>query len=245
MQHNSLYLVAAFALTLTLGGCAALPGKRDPSDRFERFNRSVYAFNRAVDHAVLRPVARTYVKITPDPVRRSISNFITNLDYPVTIVNDLLQGKVHDGVSDVGRLGVNTVVGIGGIFDPASHWGLDKHDEDFGLTLARWGVQSGPYLMLPILGPSTVRDAPARIADRFATPTTYVNITGVELGYSVVKVVNGRASILGTDRMIDSAFDPYAFVRNAWLQRRAYQVHGGNVPEATLPEEDNGGEAVP
>jgi phospholipid-binding lipoprotein MlaA len=253
MQLNTLHVFAAFALTLTLGGCATLPsGKPDPSDRFERVNRSVYSFNRTIDHAVLRPVARAYVKITPGPVRRSISNFLTNLDYPVTIVNDILQGKIHDGLSDVGRFGVNTVVGVGGLFDPASHWGLEKHDEDFGLTLAKWGVRSGPYLMLPILGPSTVRDAPGRLVDRFASPTTYVNNTGVQVGYFVIKGVTTRAGLLDTDPVIDSAYDPYAFVRNAWLQRREYKVRGGNAPEAApeetpeatpeavLPEEDRG-----
>src|SRR5580658_4545781 len=113
MQHIILRLFATVAVIFALGGCATLPsGKADPSDRFERVNRSVYSFNRAIDHAVLRPVARAYVKITPGPVRRSISNFLTNLDYPVTIVNDILQGKIHDGLSDVGRFGVNTVVGV-------------------------------------------------------------------------------------------------------------------------------------
>ena len=235
------FLLATFALTFTLGGCATLPsGKPDPSDRFERVNRSVYSFNRAIDHAVVRPVARGYVKITPAPVRSSISKFFTNLEYPVTIVNDFLQGKFHDGLSDVGRFGVNTVIGIGGLFDPASHWGMEKHNEDFGLTLARWGLKSGPYLMLPILGPSTVRDAPGRVADRFVTPTSYLNNTGVEVGVFVAKGVTTRAGVLDMDQMIDSAFDPYAFVRNAWLQRREYQVHHGKVPETTVPESDSG-----
>ena len=235
------YFLASIAISLTLGGCATLPsGKPDPSDRFERFNRSVYSFNRAIDHAVVRPAARGYVKITSTPVRRSISNFLTNLDYPVTIVNDFLQGKFHDGLSDVGRFGVNTVIGIGGLFDPASHWGMEKHNEDFGLTLARWGLHSGPYLMLPILGPSTVRDAPGRIADRFFTPTAYVNNTGVEVGTFVVKGVTTRAAVLDMDPLIDSAFDPYAFVRSAWLQRREYQIHNGKVPENNImPESDS------
>jgi phospholipid-binding lipoprotein MlaA len=130
---------------------------------------------------------------------------------------------------------------------------LEKHDEDFGLTLAKWGVRSGPYLMLPILGPSTVRDAPGRLVDRFVSPTTYVNNTGVQVGYFVVQGVNTRAGLLDTDPVIDSAYDPYAFVRNAWLQRREYKVRGGNAPEAVVPEEDsgrkspedNGGRALP
>jgi phospholipid-binding lipoprotein MlaA len=232
---------ATVVLAFTLGGCATLPsGKPDPSDRFERVNRSVYSFNRAIDHAVVRPVARTYVKITPAPVRNSISNFLSNLDYPITIVNDFLQGKIHDGLSDVGRLGVNTVIGIGGLFDPASHWGMEKHNEDFGLTLARWGLKSGPYLMLPILGPSTVRDAPGRIADHFVTPTSYLNNTGLEVGAFVIKGVTTRADVLDMDPMIDSAFDPYAFVRSAWLQRREYQIHGGKIPEIMTPEDESG-----
>jgi phospholipid-binding lipoprotein MlaA len=239
MQLHTLTF-ATFVLAFTLGGCATLPsGKPDPSDRFERVNRSVYSFNRAIDHAVVRPVARTYVKITPAPVRNSISNFLSNLDYPITIVNDFLQGKIHDGLSDVGRFGVNTVVGIGGLFDPASHWGMEKHNEDFGLTLARWGLKSGPYLMLPILGPSTVRDAPGRVADRFVTPTAYLNNTGVEVGAFVIKGVTTRAGVLDMDRMIDSAFDPYAFVRSAWLQRREYQIHGGKSPDLTMPENES------
>ena len=244
MQLDTLFL-ATFALTFTLGGCATLPtGKPDPSDRFERVNRSVYSFNRAIDHAVVRPAARAYVKITPAPVRRSISNFLSNLDYPVTIVNDFLQGKLHDGFSDVGRFGVNTVIGIGGLFDPASHWGMEKHNEDFGLTLARWGLQSGPYLMLPILGPSTVRDAPGRVADRFMTPTSYLNNTGVEVGAFVAKGVTARAGVLDMDTLIDSAFDPYAFVRNAWLQRREYQIHDGKMPETMMPEDESGRKPV-
>jgi phospholipid-binding lipoprotein MlaA len=239
MQHTILRLFATFVVIFVLGGCATLPsGKADPSDRFERFNRSVYSFNRAIDHAVLRPVARTYVKITPAPARHSVSNFLSNLDYPVTIVNDFLQGKIHHGLSDVGRFGVNTVVGIGGLFDPASHWGLEKHNEDFGLTLARWGVRSGPYLMLPILGPSTVRDAPARVVDRYLTPTAYLNNTGLEVGLFFFRAVDGRSRVLDMDSLIDSAYDPYAFVRTAWLQRREYQVHGGTAPDIMLPEKD-------
>jgi phospholipid-binding lipoprotein MlaA len=240
------FCLATFAITLTLGGCATLPsGKPDPSDRFERFNRSVYSFNRAIDHAVVRPAARGYVKITSTPVRRSISNFFTNLDYPITIVNDFLQGKLHDGLSDVGRFGVNTVIGIGGLFDPASHWGMEKHNEDFGLTLARWGLHSGPYLMLPILGPSTVRDAPGRVADHFFTPTAYVNNTGVEVGTFVGKGVTTRAGVLDMDAIIDSAFDPYAFVRNAWLQRREYQIHNGKEPENNIMPESDGVQKPP
>jgi phospholipid-binding lipoprotein MlaA len=224
--------VAALAAALLLGGCATLPpgSKPDPRDRFERANRSVYAFNKAIDHAILRPVARGYVKVTPQPVRRGISNFLANIDYPITIINDALQGKVHDSLSDVARFGINTVVGVGGLFDPATHWGFEKHDEDFGQTLGKWGVHPGPYLMLPIFGPSTVRDAPAKVVDHFTSPKTYLLDTNEDLAVSVVGVVDKRAGLLDTDHLIDNAYDPYAFLRNTWLQRREYQVRDGKVP---------------
>jgi phospholipid-binding lipoprotein MlaA len=234
-------LIAALAAALLLGGCATLPpgSKPDPRDRFERANRSVYAFNKALDHAVLRPVARTYVKVTPPPVRRCISNFLGNIDYPITIINDALQGKAHDSLSDVVRFGINTVVGVGGLFDPATHWGFEKHDEDFGQTLGKWGVHAGPYLMLPILGPSTVRDAPAKVIDHFSTPRTYLLNTNADLGFSAAAAVDKRASLLDTDELIDKAFDPYAFLRNAWLQRREYQVRDGAAPPAEEIKDDS------
>jgi phospholipid-binding lipoprotein MlaA len=241
MRIDRLTIVAAFAAALLLGGCATLPpgSKPDPRDRFERANRSVYAFNKTIDHAVLRPVARGYVKVTPLPVRRGISNFFANIDYPITIINDALQGKVHDSLRDVARFGINTVVGVGGLFDPATHWGFEKHDEDFGQTLGKWGVHSGPYLMLPIFGPSTVRDAPAKVVDHFTTPRTYLLSTNADLGLSVVGVVDKRAGLLDTDEMIDSAYDPYAFLRDAWLQRREYQVRDGKVPSDEEIKDDD------
>jgi phospholipid-binding lipoprotein MlaA len=139
MRIHRMTIVAAFSAALLLGGCATLPpgSKPDPRDRFERANRSVYAFNRTIDHAVLRPVARGYVKVTPRPVRRGISNFFANIDYPITIINDALQGKMRDSLRDVARFGINTVVGVGGLFDPATHWGFERHDEDFGQTLGK------------------------------------------------------------------------------------------------------------
>jgi phospholipid-binding lipoprotein MlaA len=242
LRIERLTAVAAFAAVLLLGGCATLPAgsKPDPRDRFERANRSVYAFNTAIDHAILRPVARGYVKVTPRPVRRGISNFFANIDYPITIINDALQAKVHDSLRDVARFGINTVVGVGGLFDPATHWGFEKHDEDFGQTLGKWGVHSGPYLMLPIFGPSTVRDAPAKVVDHFSTPRTYLFSTNVDLGLSVVGAMDKRAGLLDTDELIDKAYDPYAFLRNAWLQRREYQVRDGKVPPDEELKDDNG-----
>lgn len=241
-----MYRAALFAfLLLNLGmtGCAALPnGKHDPRDRFERFNRSVYKFNTALDHAVLRPAARTYVKYLPGRVRTSIGNFTSNLAYPTTVANDLFQGKVGDGVSDLARIVVNTTIGIGGLFDPATRMGLDRHSQDFGLTLGRWGVPSGPYLMLPLLGPSTVRDAAGLAPDYLLTyevVSKYIITNNwVSGGLFVVNTVDKRASLLDTDKLLDAAYDPYAFVRTAYLQRRNYLLRGEETPEDLLQDDD-------
>jgi phospholipid-binding lipoprotein MlaA len=239
---NRRWITTAILACVLVSGCATVPaGKRDPRDRFERANRSVYKFNTALDHAILRPVARTYVRVTPAGARRCVVNFLGNLTYPTTIVNDVLQGKLRDGLSDSARFGINTVAGIGGLFDPASHWNFDRHDEDFGQTLGKWGVPSGPYLMLPLLGPSTVRDSPARVVDRFTNPEGYITDTAATVGLAVSTVVNARAGLLSSDALVDGAYDPYAFVRDAWLQRREYKVRDGNVP----PEPDLGDTEAP
>lgn len=230
-------VLAVVGCMAVLTGCAALPPghQRDPRDRFERVNRSVYAFNVAVDRAVLHPTAVGYVKITPAPVRRSVSNFLSNLAYPRTIINDVLQGKLHDSANDLARLVVNSVIGIGGLFDPASLAGLDRHVEDFGLTLGHWGVHSGPFLMLPFLGPSTVRDTLGLIPDEAAYPTWYVRNSYVTWSLFVLNVVDTRVSLFPTDKPIASAYDPYAFVRNAWLQHRDYLVNGDTGTSEDLP----------
>jgi len=240
MKVNTWHLIALLAGAFLLSGCASIPppGKKDPRDRFERVNRSVYRFNTTLDHAVLRPVARTYVRVTPSGARRCVSNFFSNLAYPVTIANDVLQGKGRDGLSDSARFGINTVVGIGGLFDPATHWNFEKHDEDFGQTLGKWGVPSGPYLMLPLLGPSTVRDAPARVVDHFFSPQGYITDTNTTVALYVSEAISGRANLLSRDQLIESAYDPYAFVRNVWLQRREYQVRDGDVPPDAEPQDD-------
>ena len=220
----------SFGLLLLLG-CAALPpGKRNPRDPWERMNRATYRFNDKFDRAIAQPVARGYRKATPHFVQTGVSNFFDNLEYPIVMVNDLLQGQFKPFLSDTGRLLLNTTVGIGGLMDPATAMGLDKNDRDFGQTLGKWGVQSGPYLMLPIFGPSTVRDAPAKVVDHYSTPRAYLLNTYADLGVSVVGAVDKRAGLLDTDAVIDSAYDPYAFLRNAWLQRREYQVRDGKVP---------------
>jgi phospholipid-binding lipoprotein MlaA len=246
---------APLLLTALLGltGCATLPGgKPDPRDRFERLNRTVFAFNTKFDHAILRPVARGYVKVTPRTVRTGINNFITNLSSPVTIVNNFLQGKFNDGVTDTARLVVNTTIGIGGLFDPATGMGLDRHLADFGETLGIWGVHGGPYLMLPFLGSSNVRDALGLVPDylllhEIETVQLFDNSEAAEWSLFVVGVVNRRSQLLDLDRVIDSSYDPYAVLRSAYLQRRAYLINGGVTPlEEEFPDADvDSGDAAP
>jgi phospholipid-binding lipoprotein MlaA len=232
---------AALALACSLVGCASLPegSQRDPRDHVERFNRSVFKFNTALDHAILRPVARGYVKVTPHPVRTSVTNFFSNLGYTKTIGNDIFQGHFGDFGSDIGRFVVNTTVGVGGLFDPATRFGLEKHDRDFGQTLGKWGLPTGTYLMLPLLGPSDLRDAFGLIPDRFMSIEAQITDPVIQASLIVTDKVNGRASLLPFDRIVDTAYDPYALVRNVWFQKRDHKVNGDQVPDDTLPGLDD------
>jgi len=236
-------------LSAVLAGCASLPKgeKPDPRDRFERFNRGIYAFNTKADHLILRPVARGYVKVTPAPVRNSVHNFLENLVYTKTIINDFLEGKWRDGGTDTARLLLNTTVGIGGLFDPASKAGLDRHHTDFGETLGIWGVHSGPYLMLPILGPSTVRDAIGLLPDEYSALPAYIRPVWIPYAIGAMQGIDIRVGLLDEDKLLDSAYDPYAFVRNVWLQRREYLIHGDTsaAPEELPPSDDDSGAAAP
>lgn len=231
-------VVLSFAALLA-AGCAATPGRTViGEDPWEGFNRGVYKVNDTLDRAALKPTAKGYKKVTPGWMRRGIGNFFSNLEYPATIVNQFLQGKVATGLKDTGRLLLNTTLGIGGLFDVATPVGLEAHDEDFGQTLAVWGVGSGPYLHLPLFGPSTLRDAPSRVIDYFLDPLTFADIHWEELwAQRVLGTVHTRADLLSLDPTLERTFDPYAFIRDAWLQRREFEIFDGNPPPETLDEE--------
>ena len=216
---------------MLLGGCATLPPgtQRSPRDPWERMNRATYRFNDALDKGVLRPVARGYVRAVPQVARTGVSHFFDNLGTPVTMLNDLLQGQLRPFVSDTGRLLLNTTLGIGGLFDPATAAGLAKNDRDFGQTLGKWGVKSGPYLVLPFLGPCDVRDTAGKMVDTLSTPRTYIRNTYWDYGTYLLEKVDARSRLLGTDQALDSAYDPYAFMRNAYLQYRDFKVSGGSA----------------
>jgi phospholipid-binding lipoprotein MlaA len=190
-------------------------------------NRTTYKFNDALDRAIVKPVAKGYVKVLPQWSRTGINNFVTNLTYPVVMVNDLLQGEVKGFFNDTGRLLMNTTLGFFGFFDPATTAGLERNNRDFGQTLGKWGVKSGPYLVLPVLGPSDVRDGLGRAADVYADPRHYLRNRWVGWGLWAIEGIDTRANLLYLDQTVQNAYDPYAFVRNAYLQHRDYMIRGG------------------
>lgn len=221
-------------------------------DPIEPVNRVVYTFNDRIDKAVVKPVAEGYKAILPTQVRFCISNVFGNIADVPTSLNNFLQGKFKEGGSDLCRVGVNTTVGLLGCFDVASKWGFEKHNEDFGQTLGRWGVQTGPYLVLPLLGPSTLRDASALfLVDSKIDPVRYVNDIPVRNISYGVRLIDRRAQLLDTTNFLeDAALDPYVFVRDAYLARRRSLVEDGKAhPSSNAPEGDatqpTSGEAQP
>jgi len=225
---------------MMLAGCASVPagvGKTDPRDPWERFNRTTFKVNDALDRAILRPTARAYVKVMPKVIRTGVSNVFENLETVTTLVNDTLQGKLGAAGHDTARLLLNSTLGLGGLLDPATDAGIDKNDEDFGQTLGKWGVKSGPYLMVPLFGPSTLRDLPARGVDTLTDPSHYLEDDSTRYTITAVEVIDLRAGLLSLDDQLNQSFDRYAFVRNAWLQRREYKVQDGNVEDEPLDED--------
>ena len=234
LAPRALGLIAVLLLT---SGCASGPGRTMPSDPLRGLNRGVYKFNDTLDRAAVKPAAKGYRAITPRWFRSGVGHFFSNLTYPNTIINQFLQGKPGKGFRDTGRFLVNTTVGIGGLLDVATSLGLESNDEDFGQTLAVWGVGSGPFINLPLFGPSSLRDAPSRIVDYFLDPLTYVDLdTGAELGIRALDLLNARTELLSVDSTLQSTFDPYVFVRDAWAQQREFEIFDGNPPPETLED---------
>jgi phospholipid-binding lipoprotein MlaA len=232
MRHGEsrAWVILLVALCVTTG-CVTLPpnSRRVPQDPLESLNRGVYKFNDTLDRAIARPIAKAYVRWVPEPIRIGVGNFFANLETPSIMVNDALQGKFRASANDFGRFAINTTVGIGGILDPATSAGLARNNEDFGQTLGAWGVHPGPFLEIPLLGPSDLRDAPARVVDSYLNPRQYIKNNWIRYGLLVPDFVDRRAELLPLDDTLRRAFDPYAFVRDAYLQRRAYLVSDGKV----------------
>ena len=220
--------------------CVTLPpnSQRVPQDPWESWNRGVYKVNDKIDRAIAKPVARGYVRVVPRFIRTGISNFFDNLDTPTVMINDALQGKIGASANDLGRFLLNSTVGLGGLLDPATSAGLNKNNEDFGQTLGHWGVHPGPFLELPFLGPSDLRDAPAKLVDTYTNPKQYIRNTDVKYGLWGVSLLDTRARLLPLDDTLKNVFDPYAFIRDAYLQHRAYLVSDGKLIEQPLVDPD-------
>jgi phospholipid-binding lipoprotein MlaA len=229
----------------------ASPETEEPDiDPLESYNRSIYSFNEGLDENLMKPVAEGYRSIMPDPAERGISNFFSNLREPFNILNNLLQFKFEEAISDTVRFGINSTIGIVGLFDVASDLNIPKHEEDFGQTLAVWGVESGPYFVLPIFGPSTLRDTAGLASEYWIgntvevgetnlfDPSSELSTTNAETAAEATKLISKRANLLGTKDMLDSAsFDNYSFMRDAYLQRRESLIFDGDVPLPELPED--------
>lgn len=219
-------------VTLLLGGCATVDESyRDPRDPWEGFNRTMYNFNDGLDKVILKPLAKGYKAITPVPVDNGITNFFSNINDVVSAVNNLLQFKLTRAASDVSRVLVNTTVGLLGFVDVASNLNMPKYGEDFGQTLGTWGMGPGPYIVLPVFGPSSGRDGIGLVVDWYTDPLTYLNPDNHRYILKGLRLIDKRADLLGASKLLEqAALDPYEFTRDAFLQKRQHDIYDGNPP---------------
>ena len=233
LKKTSCWATAALAIVL-LQGCATGP-QANPADPLEPLNRGVYSFNEGLDRTVLKPVATAYQNVTPSPVRTGVTNFFENISDAWSMVNNVLQGKPAEAVDSLFRVTTNTFWGVGGIFDVATELKIPKHKEDFGQTLGTWGVASGPYLVLPLFGPSSVRDTAGRVVDMQGDLVAQSGSVPARNSLKTLDLVDTRANLLRASELLEqAALDKYAFTRDVYLQRRKSLI-GGN--ERTEPEE--------
>ncbi len=232
MKNTPLRLLPTITLlgVFSLSACSSVPSK-NPADPFESVNRSIYNFNDGVDKAIAKPVAKGYNAVMPESGKTMVSNFFSNLDDVLVTMNDLLQFKFRQAFSDGMRVLVNSTVGVAGLVDVASRGNLPKHNEDLGQTLGYWGIGDGPYLMLPLLGPSSLRDGIGLYGDSLASPISRTRPVYNRNQMIVTKAVNRRAQLLESEQVLDSAaLDRYQFLRDAYLANRRNLVYDGNPP---------------
>ncbi|MGA9342946.1 MAG: VacJ family lipoprotein [Rhodanobacteraceae bacterium] len=238
--QNRFLSVGLLLLTLALGGCAIAKPRTD--DPLEHFNRKVYRFNDALDKAVIRPVAVGYRKITSSNVRRLISNFFANVKLPITIANDILQGEPRHALRNAGRLVINTTVGFAGFFDPASELRLPPNETDFGVTLAKWGVPDGPYLVLPFIGSTSGRDVFRLPVDSYLFDPLSWYARNRDYRYQAqyfpnyFYLVTLRARGIEAENLLEGVYDPYVFYRDAYRQRRLYEIYDGQPPPSVIEQ---------
>ena len=224
--------LALLTIAFLLSGCATVSeDQRVDYDPLEPLNRGIYRVNDVVDRATLKPIAKGYNKVVPEPVRNGITNFSRNLFTPRSAINNFLQGKPKDGFSELARFVVNTTIGIGGVFDIAAKNGVEAKTEDFGQTAAVWGVPQGPYVVLPFLGPSTLRDAVLMPTDVAADPLYhYDDKQSVRNSLYAIRLVNLRARVLSIEELLADSADPYVTIRESYLQNREFQIYDGDPP---------------
>ncbi len=217
-----------------LGGCATSGNPKDP---IEGYNRAMFAINEGLDSVIIKPVAQGYETVLPTPVRNGVANFFGNIDDVFIGVNNLLQGKVPEAFGDAGRVLVNTTIGLLGVLDVATEIGLEKHDEDFGQTLGRWGVGNGAYIVLPFFGPRTLRDTAGLALDMHTDPVSNEGNVATRNTLLATRIVSDRAQLLGADKIVDeAALDRYSYIRDAYLQRRRSLIHDGNPPREVFDD---------
>jgi len=221
-------LAGAVMLVASMGvASATMAEDAQTNDPLEGFNRAMFAFNDTVDTYALKPIAKGYRFVTPDIIEKGVSNFFDNLGEVSNVVNNSLQGKFSDAGNDALRFAINSTVGVLGLVDVASEFDLPEHDEDFGQTLGVWGVESGPYIVLPLLGPTTARDGAGLVADYFTDPVNYIDDNGDRNAVTLVRLVDTRSRLLVSESLISG--DKYTFIRDAYLQRRDFAVSDGEV----------------
>jgi phospholipid-binding lipoprotein MlaA len=248
-NRSPLSAASVLALGTLLCACVTLPANapRSKQDPWESFNRGVYRFNDSFDRHLAKPLAKGYVKVVPHPIRTGVNNFFTNLNGVTVMLNDALQGKLKSSGNDLGRLVLNTTVGIGGILDPATSAGLDKNDNDFGRTLGVWGLHPGPFVELPIFGPSDVRDVPGKVVDSYTRPGPWLQDQWINWALYPPYFIDLRASLLPLEDTLKNAYDPYAVIRDAYLARRAYLTgqKTGNEDEPLVDPDAAAGASEP
>jgi phospholipid-binding lipoprotein MlaA len=223
-------LPAILAVVLASGCASTPPGDGVEHDPWEKHNRRLFRFNEVVDKAITKPIAKGYKKVVPGPVRKSVTNFSANLATPGSALNNFLQGKPAHGFQELGRFVINSTFGIGGLFDVASYGGIEKHSEDFGQTAAVWGVPPGPYVVIPFLGPRTLRGAAAVPLDTLADPLYHYEVTSVRDKVYALRLIDLRSRLLSLEEMLADSQDPYVTMRESYLQNREFQIYDGDPP---------------
>ena len=239
-------LAASVSVAALLSGCATTTGPANPADPLESMNRSIYSFNEGVDEAIFKPVATAYQTVTPRVARQGVTNFFDNLGDAWSFVNNVLQGQGQGAYNSMVRFSVNTVLGIGGLFDIASEAGIERQKQDFGQTLGRWGMPTGPYLVLPFWGPSTVRDSAGLVVDAFGYPANTMDDVRWRNSLFGLRMVNNRANLLKAGDVLDSvALDKYSLVRDVYLRSRIGGAASGGDGRLENYDDDNAGKLPP